>query len=101
MKRDTGGPTPKKGEWSCPDKEFAKKFPNLSQGLCDCFWEDGKARVPWTLTLRFDADGVNGCLNDKEGSRGAYTTGATLADVIALMEAAVSAGTLSWRRWRK
>lgn len=101
MKRDSAAPPPKKGAWVCCDGDFSKKFPALSQGMCDVFWDDGKPRTPWTLTVRFELGSCNLCLNDKEGSRGAYTSGESLSDALTLLDHAIAAESLSWRRWKK
>lgn len=101
MKRDDNVSTRKKGEWSCPDSAFLKSYPLLAAGLCDIWWEDGKPREPWTMTVRFEEDAVHLCLNDKSKGQGAYTTGESLQDVFRLVEAALGAQTLSWRRWKK
>lgn len=101
MKRaSAASPTPK-GKWSCPDPWIAQQFPTLAEWCCDCYWEDGKARTPCTLTLRMDDGSVNVCLNDKEGSRGAYTTAGSLEECLELVERALKDGTLAWRRWKK
>lgn len=101
MKRPSQAAPPTKGGWSCPDPAFKKAYPLLSQGMCDLLWDDGKPRAPWTLTLRFDGSAVNSCVNDKELSMGMYTSGSSVEDVLGLVEAALAAGTASWRRWRK
>ena len=101
MKRDSSTPATKKGEWTCPDPYFKKTYPSLAQGLCDPFWDVGKPRIPWTLTIRFDAGTCNLCINDKDGGRGSYTTAETMAEALELVEAAIKAETLAWRRWKK
>lgn len=101
MKREALAATVPKGKWSCPDTSFAKAYPTLAQALCDPWWDDGKPRVPFTMTIRFDGNTVNICLNDKEGSRGAYTTAEGLPEAYALVNAALETATLSWRRWKK
>jgi hypothetical protein len=101
MKRPSQVPGSKKGEWKCPDPSFLKDYPTLAAGLCDVWWDDGKPRVPYTLTLRMDEGGVHCCLNDKEASMGLYTTGGTIEDVFELVEACLRTGSASWRRWKK
>jgi hypothetical protein len=101
MKRSSPVAAPKKGEWVCPDKEWAKEYPTLCQGLCDPWWDDGKPRQCWSLTVRFEPDAVHLCVNDKDSSSGLYTTGEDLSGALALLEEALSQGTASWRKWRK
>ena len=101
MKRPASAAAPKKGEWSCPDSSWLKEYPTLCQGLCDPWWEDGKPRECWSLTLRFEPGAVHLCVNDKGGNMGLYTTGEDVLDALALVEACLREGTASWRRWRK
>ena len=101
MKRPASQAALKKGEWSCPDKTWMKEYPNLCAGLCDPWWDDGKPRELWSITLRFEGDSVHACVNDKGGNQGLYTTGEDVDDVLALVEAALAGGLASWRRWRK
>lgn len=101
MKRPSQVSAPAKGKWSCPDAAFAKKYPSLAQGMCDGWWEDGKQRDVWSVTLRFDDSGVFLCINDKGLNSGLYTSGATLDDALALVEACLTDGSASWRRWKK
>lgn len=101
MKRTPSQAAPKKGEVLYPDKDFAKDYPSLALGMCDGWWDDGKPREVWSLTIRFEAQAVHLCLNDKGASMGLYTTGESLNDALACMEECLSQGTASWRRWRK
>lgn len=101
MKRPDSSQVPKKGTWACADPEFVKKYPSLAEGMCDPWWEDGKPRDTWTLTIRIDRESVNLCLNDKQSGQGAYTTGGTLSEALELLNGALKAGTLAWRRWKK
>ncbi len=101
MKRPSQVPGAKKGQWSCADSEFLEKYPLLAAGCCDPWWDDGKPRTPWTLTVRFEAENVNVCLNDKDADQGSYTTSETLADCFEAIELALKNDSLSWRRWKK
>lgn len=101
MKRASATPAVKKGDWACPDPAFLKNYPTLAQGMSDTWWEDGKPRELWTLTVRFDTNSVNLCVNDRGANMGLYTTGESLDDALALLEECLSQGTASWRRWRK
>lgn len=101
MKRPSTSQAPTKGQWSCPDEKFLKTYPTLAAGLCDCWWDDGKKRIPWTMTIRFEDGSVHLCLNDKESGQGAYTTGSSLPDVFQLVEEALLEDLLSWRKWKR
>lgn len=101
MKRALAAAQMKKGEWSCPDPEWVKDYPTLAAGMCDPWWDDGKPRGTWSLTIRFEGGSCHLCVNDKEGNAGLYTTGEDVVDALALLEAALKDGTASWRKWRK
>lgn len=101
MKRPSSQVAPKKGSWSCPDAPFFEKFPTLASGMCDAWWDDGKPREVWSLTVRFEAEAVHLCVNDKEASMGLYTTGESLEGALELLESCLANGSASWRRWKK
>lgn len=101
MKRPDNVPVFKKGSWSCPDPAWSKAYPSLCMGMCDLFWDDGKPRECWSLTLRFDGLAVHACVNDKGAGQGLYGTGESVNDVLAHLEHALSQGVAQWRRWRK
>lgn len=101
MKRPSSQAAPKKGAWSCVDPGFAKSYPTLAAGLCDPWWDDGKPRELWSLTVRIDAEAVSLCVNDKEASAGLYTSGGSVAEALALLEAALASGSGTWRRWKR
>lgn len=102
MKRSTcQAPPSKKGHWVCADSDFSKKYPALAAGLCDAWWDDGKPREVWTLSLSFEADHTRLMLTDREHSQSAFTAAPTLADALELLNEAVASETLSWRKWKK
>lgn len=101
MKRELAAAQLKKGEWLCPDKSWLKAYPTLAAGMCDCWWDDGKPRLVWSLTVRFEAGSCHLCVNDKEKNAGLYTTGEDFLDALALLEGALKEGVATWRRWRK
>jgi hypothetical protein len=101
MKRPEAQKLQPKGQWLCCDKSFQENYPTLTQGMCDVWWDDGKPREPWTLTLRFDSAGVSLCVNDKGLAMGLYTNGENVDDALALLESALKEGTAQWRRWKK
>lgn len=101
MQRPSADKPPEKGKWVCPDASWLKEYPSLVQGMCDPFWDDGKPREVWSLTLRFEATAVHLCVNDKGLNRGLYTSGEGVDDALALLESALKEGVAQWRRWRK
>jgi len=101
MKRSASQAPQARGKWSCPDPPFLKMYPTLAEGMCDCWWDDGKPRTPWSLTIRFEGDQTHLCVNDKEGSMGLYTTAETLSGALGQLEALLKGGGAAWRRWKK
>lgn len=101
MKRNTpAAKTPTKGKWSCPDSDFAKRFPTLAQFLCDCWYDDGEAREVSSLTVKM-ADGVTLALSDPDLSQSCFTTAPTLSDAFLAMESALAGGLIKWHRWKR
>jgi len=90
----------KKGEWVCPDAEWLSLYPVLSQGMSDRWWDDGKPREPWTITIRFLTDAVQLSLTDHGLQRSLFTTAESVTEALAALEAVVSGGSSSWRRWK-
>ena len=101
MKRPTVSGSAPKGKVIFPDQSFVKKFPTIGLGMADCWWEDGKPRVCWTLSIAFDGPVVNLSLTDKEHGQSLYTTAESIEGALALMEGALADGSASWRRWKK
>lgn len=98
MKRDNIEVSQVAGEWTCPDSGFLKLYPSLAQGLCDCFFDDGKVRIPWTFSVSFTPSGCAVCLSDKGGKRYAYTNGDDLTHCLKLLEKAVLQSSVAWRK---
>jgi len=98
MQRPSQASRPKKGEFSCPDSDFLLSYPKLAAGMCDPWWDDGKAREPWTLKIQFNTEGVVLTVNDKDSKLVAFTSASGLTEGLASIEEALSAGGLSWRK---
>lgn len=97
--KSPGKPDPSgKYKWTCPDAEFFKALPLLAEGMCDAMWDTGKPREPWTLKCRFDADSVVITLNDPGLKLVCFTSAPSLWGGLELIEAALVAGTLSWKK---
>lgn len=101
MKRPESTKPQAKGVWACPDAGFAKEYPTLAQGMCDLWWDDGKPREPWSVTLRFEGGAVHGCVNDRGLAMGLYSSAEGVDDLLAGLEHALSQGVAQWRRWKK
>jgi len=100
MKRPSQVQRPKKGEFTCPDLAFQSTYPNLAAGLCDLWWDDGKPREPWTLSIRMSEDAVLFTIADKGSKMIAFTTAEGLPEGLMAIEAALAAEGLSWRRMK-
>lgn len=100
MKRPSQAPGPKKGTFVCPDSAFLSNYPELARGMCDCWWDDGKAREPWTLKLSFRDDGVMIAINDKDNKLVCFTSADGVTEGFMAIEAALTTGGLSWRKSR-
>jgi len=90
-----------KGEIIYPDKAFAKDYPTLARGMCDAFWDDGKPREVWTISVRMKEQGVLVTTTDKNYGECLYTEGEDLLSALALVEEALSQGTASWRKFQR
>lgn len=99
MKRPTvKAAIPGDRSWSCPDPWFSKDYPLLAAGLCDPFWDDGKARVVWTLKFTYGAGSCSVVLNDPGAKLVLFTTGVSLVEALGLIEEALLADTAGWRK---
>jgi len=98
MKRPSQAPGPKKGSFNCPDSAFLSNYPELARGLCDCWWDDGKPREPWTLKVSMRDDGVMIAINDKDNKLVSFTSAEGLTEAFMAIEAALAGGGLSWRK---
>lgn len=102
MKRESPAGSTAKGAWTCPDPHFLKLYPDLAQGMCDCWWDDGKPRICFKLSVGFDEGrGTSLTLSDKGGDRYAFTNAETLSDALNILNTALAAGTVAWRKNRK
>jgi hypothetical protein len=100
MQRPTSTAVTKKGEWVCPDADFLSVYPTLAQGMSDRWWDDGKPRDPWTITIAFMPDSVQLSLTDKGLCQSLFTNADSVTEGLVALEAIVSGGASSWRRWR-
>jgi len=98
MKRPSQAPGSKKGSFHCPDSAFLSNYPELARGLCDCWWDDGKPREPWTFKVSMRDDGVMIAVNDKDSKLVSFTSSSGLTECLMAIEAALASSTLSWRK---
>jgi len=63
-------------------------------------WEDGTARRTSTMTIFVEEGRVKLCLNDRQGQRSLWVSGATLLDALDALEGHLEQGTGDWRRNR-
>jgi len=101
MKREAEDLATIPGGWKCPDPHFLKLYPSLAAGMCDPWWDDKKPRKLWRISISFDAAGCALCLSDANKGRYAFTNAEDLSAALRLLEAALVAGTVSWRLNRK
>jgi len=100
MQRPQNSGTQPKGKWVCPDADFLSTYPTLAQGMCDAWWDDGKPREPWILTVSFGTHDVQIAITDRGLSQSLYTTAESLTEGLAMVETVLSAGSTSWRKWK-
>lgn len=100
MQRPSQAARPKKGEFNCPDEDFKLTYPRLAAGLCDCWWDDGKPREPWSVKFQMKDDAVVFTITDKDSKLVAFTTAEGFVEGLAAIEKALEGGGLSWRKSR-
>ena len=98
MKRPSQAARPKKGEFVCPDAAFQLNYPELTKGMCDPWWDDGKPRKCWTLKVSMTEDAVLIILNDPDSKLVAFTTASGLTEGLLEVETALAGDGLSWRK---
>ena len=86
--------------FTCSDETFSKKFPALTEMMCDGFWEDGSPRELCRLSISFGGGTVTLGLSDENFRQSMYTDGQSVDAALKLMNAAIAAGTASWRPWK-
>lgn len=99
MKRDAVAACEGDKEWRGSDEPLFEVCPLLAQAVTDPWWEDGKARTPYTLKASFSPAGVQVCISDEAGRRTSYTTARTVSEALGLIERMLEAGGLAWRPW--
>lgn len=77
--------------------EFAQRFPVLCEWLYTDRWDDGTPRVLPSINLFVELGAFKCFLNDRDLSRSACLTGATVGQLFATCERRLAAGDLEWR----
>lgn len=80
------------------DPWFIARFPALAEFLSAVQWDDGKRRVPGSLTLFVEEGLIKTCLNDKDGGNVCFLTADTLEGLLGSLEKGLVEGGLDWRR---
>jgi len=99
MKRTaTSAPDPKNRKWACPDAWIFEAYPNLAQGLCDPWWDEGKPRTPWNFKFNYGTGGCTVTINSPDEKLVLFTAAPSLEEAMELVEAALESGTAAWRK---
>lgn len=99
MKRDAAASADGDKEWKGLDEPLFEVCPLLAQAVADPWWEDGKARTPYSLKLAFTVGGVQVSISDETGRRTSYTAARTVQEALGLIERMLEGGSLAWRPW--
>lgn len=99
MKREQQEKQGKASKYHPPGDAFWDTYPNLAVQLSDQWWDDGAPRDCPQLSLRVYVDTVQGSLVDIDKRRSTTTTARTLSEVLGLMEAFCTTGSIPWRSW--
>lgn len=94
-------PASGKGRFRCEDAAMLKRFPRLMEALTDPWWDDGKPREVWTLTVAYRDGEVNVGVVDRAAQASSYTTAETLEEALKLIEEALEAEKLPMRPWAR
>lgn len=76
---------------------FATQYPTLAAYMAQDQWEDKTPRLTTTLLFFVDDGTLKVCVNDREGSRHAFLSGATVDELLSELEEGLAAETVEWR----
>jgi hypothetical protein len=99
MKDDQVSNQKKAGKWEMPSDPFLGPYPTIAQYLTDCFWDDGRSRIPCKLGVKWWGSCVDVSLNDEGKRRSCVTTADTLEEALTLLESHLADGGAPWRQW--
>jgi hypothetical protein len=77
--------------------KLASGYPTLVEFLSVSKWPDGAERQRGTVLLLWEEGNYKCWLNDRDGDRTAWLTGATLTDLLAAVDTALEADSVPWR----
>lgn len=99
MKREASDTQLAGGDWRPSGEPLLARYPHLDQALSDRWWEDGKPREPYRLSITILSPGVQVNVTDNIGRRTSYTVAATIDQAFEMIDDMLSAGSLPWRPW--
>lgn len=79
---------------------FARDYPCLYEWMTMSAWENGKVRVPSSVTLFTEAGKWKCCFSDKDGNKVTFVSAWTVEDLLRALEDGLLGNTLDWRRAR-
>lgn len=80
---------------------FFKGMPALEEALTHRFFDDGKPREPWVMTVSFETGQAMCKVSDKWSRRTAQCIAHTVYEAMQLLNEQIATGTLAWRQWGK
>ncbi len=83
------------------DGWFGTRCPALLEYLLQDHYENGDKRETSTITVFSGPQGLQACLNDRDGGRVAFVTGGTVEAILEALEAGLQMGDLDWRLARQ
>jgi hypothetical protein len=76
---------------------LAEGYPTLLEFLTLARWPDGADRQRGTILMLWEEGNFKCWLNDRDGDRTAWASGATLTDLLASVDASLEADSVPWR----
>lgn len=99
MKKINSDKQGKTKKWVTPDDNWSQTYPQISQWTGDAYWDDGTSREVCTLTIRGGSGIASVSLNDKTENQSVTSSGATVHEALAALEAVLTSGSIPWRVW--
>lgn len=76
-----------------------KDFPELFEAIAHRFWESGKPRIPWVLSVSYETGQPMVKVSDKWARKTAQVVADTITKAFREMNEQIKNGTCSWRSW--
>ena len=83
-----------------PGDPITTLYPALSEYLTEAVYSDGSPRTTSSVSIFMGANGLQGCINDKDALRVAFVSSDTVEGVLDVLEAGLEGCTLDWRAAR-